>query len=339
MKFASAYARGAMLLCAGAAAYIIQDLILKLASGAYPIHQALVFRAITAIPIGILIVHLGGKLKSVRVTAMPLLPRSLLLVACSLTYYLAVAALPLATVGALYLSAPLMITALSVMLLQEKVNPAQWAAMAAAFAGVILIIHPGHDRFEWAMILPLLSALTYAGAVILERRMQGDSDAGVMSLHSQAWLSLTGLALSLCLGFGELNWEIQKHPSMDFLLRGWHWPSTTDFLVLLVCGVAGAASTFLMTKAYTFSTASRLAPFEYTALLWSVFLGWLVFDDLPALKDWAGIALLVCAGLVSVEASRGASGRDETKDARPSDGLPFRPPRPATGEEQGQSGG
>ena len=90
---------------------------------------------------------------------------------------------------------------------------------------------------------------------------------------------------------------------MDFLLRGWKWPSTADFAVLLVCGIVGAASTFLLTKAYTLSTASGLAPFEYTALLWSIFLGWLVFDHLPAAKDWAGIALLVAAGLVSVYAS------------------------------------
>lgn len=294
------YARGAVILCVGIAAYIVQDLIMKIASGHYPIHQALAFRALTAIPIAVLFIYWSGTLKAIRGSTRPMLPRSLLTVACSLTYYLALAALPMATVGALYLSAPLMITALSVLLLQEKVNGWQWGAVGAGFLGVVLIIHPGAGLFEWAMVLPLLSALTYAGAVIYVRKAGADGDSGVMSLQSQAWLSLTGLLLGVMLGAGELSSDVQMHPSLGFLLSGWQWPSTRDVLVLLACGVVGAISTYLLTRAYTLSDASRLAPFEYTALLWSIALGWLVFGHFPPLKDWFGIALLVAAGLVSV---------------------------------------
>jgi drug/metabolite transporter (DMT)-like permease len=136
--------------------------------------------------------------------------------------------------------------------------------------------------------------------VILVRKAGGDSDSGVMALQSQAWLSLTGVMLGIMLGAGQFASDVQLHPSMSFLLSGWQWPSTRDFIVLLVCGVVGSASTFLLTKAYTLSDASSLAPFEYTALLWSIVLGWLVFGHFPPLKDWAGIALLVGAGLASV---------------------------------------
>ena len=104
----------------------------------------------------------------------------------------------------------------------------------------------------------------------------------------------------MCLGFGGLNWDIQQHPSMDFLLRGWQSPSVTDAVVLMACGIAGAALMYLLTRAYTLTTASSLVPFEYTALLWSIIPGWLAFHDLPSAKDWAGILLLVGAGLVSV---------------------------------------
>lgn len=300
MAQASSYARGAVILCAGIAAYIVQDLIMKLASGHYPIHQALAFRAVTAIPVAVLFIWLAGNMKSIKGSTRPMLPRSVLTVLCNLTYYLALAALPMATVGALYLSAPLMITALSVLLLQEKVNTAQWLAVAAGFAGVVLIIHPGGGLFEWAMVLPLLSALTYAGAVIYVRKAGSDGDSGVMALQSQAWLSVTGLVLGLLLGAGELSSDVQTHPSMGFLLSGWAWPTARDASVLLLCGAVGAASTYLLTRAYTLSDASRLAPFEYTALLWSIALGWLVWGDFPAAKDWVGIGLLVGAGLASV---------------------------------------
>lgn len=300
MAASKGYARGAAILCAGIAAYIVQDLIMKIASGHYPIHQALVVRAVAAIPIAVGFIYWSGTLKAIRGSTRPLLPRSLLTVICNLTYYLALAALPMATVGALYLSAPLMITALSVLLLQEKVNGWQWGAVAAGFAGVVLIIHPGGGLFEWAMLLPLLSALTYAGSVIYVRKAGEKGDSGVMALQSQTWLSLTGLFLGLALGAGELSNEVQMHPSMSFLLSGWQWPSQRDVLVLLACGVVGAISTYLLTRAYALADASSLAPFEYTALLWSVALGWLVFGHFPALKDWLGIGLLFGAGLVSV---------------------------------------
>lgn len=290
----------ATLLCAGAATYVFQDLIVKIVSGDYPLHQALVIRALTAVPLAIVFVYAAGSQKSIRGSTRTMLPRSALTVTSNLAYYLSVATLPLATVGALYLSAPLLITALSVIILQERVNATQWAAVAAGFVGVVLIIHPGVGTFEWAMLLPLLAALSYAGAAILVRKAGTKEDSSVMALQTQIWLSLSGVALALLLGFGELNWEIQNHPSMDFLLRGWAWPPITDVAVLLICGVTGAASAFLLAKAYTQSTASRLAPFEYTSLLWSVLLGWMVWGHLPSIKDWLGIALLVIAGLVSV---------------------------------------
>ena len=122
MTGSATYARGAAILCLGIAAYIVQDLIMKIASGHYPIHQALALRALTALPIAVLLIYLSGSLKAIKGSTRPMLPRSMLTVICNLTYYLALAALPMATVGALYLSAPLMITALSVLLLQEKVN-------------------------------------------------------------------------------------------------------------------------------------------------------------------------------------------------------------------------
>ena len=134
------YTRGAAILCLGIAAYIVQDLIMKIASGHYPIHQALALRALTALPIAVLLIYLSGSLKAIKGSTRPMLPRSMLTVICNLTYSLALAALPMATVGALYLSAPLMITALSVLLLQEKVNAAQWGAVAAGFVVAVVVV-------------------------------------------------------------------------------------------------------------------------------------------------------------------------------------------------------
>ena len=313
MRLQSISVMAILYLCVGVAAFAIQDLIMKVASDDYPIHQALVIRALAALPIALIVGYMAGAFKAIKGSTRAMLPRSLLLVITNLSYYLALATLPLATVSALYLTAPLMITVLSVLLLQEKVNSAQWAAVIAGFVGMLFIVHPGYGEFEWAMTLPLLSALAYAGSVIFVRKMGGNDDSAVIAFQGTAWLSMAGVVLGLMLGFGEMEWEIQSHPSMDFLLRSWREPGLFDFLALLTSGVVGAAATLFLTKAYTSATASGLAPFEYTALIWSIVLGWLVWNHLPSGKEWVGIIILVAAGLASVYAAdKGAEKAAET---------------------------
>lgn len=301
-------------LCVGLAVFSIQDLIMKGASDDYPIHQTLVIRALAAIPLSICVVYLSGAFKALKGSTRALLPRSIILVASSLAYYLALATLPLATVCALYLTTPLMITVLSVLILDEKVNSAQWGAVVAAFVGTLFIVHPGYGEFEWAMLLPLLAGLTYAGSVIFIRWRGGEDESAVIAFQSTMWLSLTGAVLGLLLGFGEMRWEIQSHPSMDFLLSGWKQPGVFDFLALLTCGVISSTATLLMSKAYASSSASSLAPFEYTALLWSIVLGWLVWNHLPSPKEWIGMAILIAAGLVSVYSTEKKS--EEVKETQ-----------------------
>lgn len=287
----------------GIAAFAIQDLILKLASTDYPIHQALVIRGLAAIPVALLTVYLAGTMKALKGSTRAMWPRSLLIVITNFAYYMAVAALPLATVSALYLTTPFIITILSVLFLQEKVNYIQWGALIGGFLGALIIVHPGEGAFEWAMLLPLLAALAYAGSVVLVRKMEGEGLTEVIAFQGTTWLSVMGLVLALALGLGEFDWEVQQHPSLDFLLRGWQQPDLLNVVALLICGVVGAAATLMLTKGYAASSASHLAPFEYTALLWSIVLGWLIWDHLPTGKEWLGMALLVAAGLISVYAA------------------------------------
>lgn len=291
--------RGIIYLAIGVGAFVVQDLIIKISSDTYPLHQALSIRALAAIPVALLFVFMTGTMKALKGSTRAMWPRSMLLVITNMSYYLALALVPLATANALYLTAPFLITILSVLFLKERVSFIQWAAVAAGFVGVILIIHPGEGAFEWAMALPLLSALSYACSVIFVRKMQAENDASIIAFQGAMWLSFTGVIMGAMLGFGELGWEIQQHPSADFLLRGWQWPNTSDVILILVGGAVGSAAMLFLTKAYATSSASVLAPFEYTALLWSIVLGWLIFSHLPSAREWLGIVILVAAGLAS----------------------------------------
>ena len=289
-------AKGIAFLVAGIAVFSIQDLILKLLSGAYPLHQAMLLRSLTAIPFLLVLVHWEGGLRSLFTPGTrAMIWRGVVMFLAYTCYYLALAALPMATTVALYFSAPLFITILSVFFLAEKVGPRRWIALMAGFAGVLIMVRPGSALFDWAALLPVLSGLTYAISMIAARRLGSTETASALAFWGNAVFLLGALVLSAIFGPGA--WEGDAHPSLAFLLRGWVTPSGYDLMLMMACGVIAAVGLTLLTQAYRVAEASVVTPFEYTGLIWSVIYGWVFWQDWPNGSDWAGIAIIVGAGL------------------------------------------
>jgi drug/metabolite transporter (DMT)-like permease len=289
-------ARGVAFLIAGVAVFSVQDLILKLLSGGYPLHQAMVLRSLTAIPFLLLLVHWESGLRSLFTPATSaMIWRGVVMFIAYTAYYLALAALPMATTVALYFSAPLFITILSVFFLAEKVGPRRWFALMAGFAGVLIMVRPGDDLFDWAALLPVLSGFAYAISMIAARRLGSTESASALAFWGNAVFLVAALAMSAVLGTG--TFEGEAHPSLVFLLRGWVTPTPFDLLLMMSCGVIAAVGLTLLTQAYRIGEASVVTPFEYTGLLWSVIYGWVFWQQWPSLPDWTGIAIIIGAGL------------------------------------------
>ncbi|MBD1205549.1 MAG: DMT family transporter [Rhodobacteraceae bacterium] len=289
-------AKGIAFLVAGVAVFSIQDLILKLLSGDYPLHQAMLLRSFTAIPFLLLLVHWEGGLRSLFTPGTrAMIWRGGVMFAAYTCYYLALAALPMATTVALYFSAPLFITILSVFFLAEKVGPRRWIALMAGFAGVLIMVRPGGTLFDWAALLPVTSGLTYAISMITARRLGTTETASALAFWGNAVFLLGAILLSAIFGSGA--WEGDAHPSLAFLLRGWAMPTAFDLMLMMACGVIAAIGLTLLTQAYRVAEASVVTPFEYTGLIWSVIYGWVFWQDWPNGTDWTGIAIIVGAGL------------------------------------------
>ena len=174
--------RGILFLVAGVAVFSLQDVILKWLSGDYPLHQAMVIRSLTAIPFLLGLLHLEGGTKLLFTAGTrAMVGRGLIMFLAYFTYYIALPALPLATTVALYFSAPLFITALSVVILGETVGPRRWIALALGFAGVVIVVRPGSSLFDWAAILPVLSGLCYALSMIHARKLGTTETAAALA--------------------------------------------------------------------------------------------------------------------------------------------------------------
>ena len=181
--------KGILALVAGIAVFSVQDLILKLISGDYPLHQAMLLRSLTAIPFLLAITwFFDGTLRTLVSPTWPaMLARGLLNFLAYTLYYLALAALPMATTVALYFTAPLMIVVMSVVILREPVSAPRWIAVAMGFAGVILMVRPGGDLFDWAALLPILCSVAYAGSMIMARVMGTRDSAAAMAFWGILW--------------------------------------------------------------------------------------------------------------------------------------------------------
>lgn len=289
--------KGILALVAGIAVFSVQDLILKLISGDYPLHQAMLLRSLTAIPFLLAITwFFDGTLRTLVSPTWPaMLARGLLNFLAYTLYYLALAALPMATTVALYFTAPLMIVVMSVVILREHVSAPRWIAVAMGFAGVILMVRPGGDLFDWAALLPILCSVAYAGSMIMARVMGARDSAAAMAFWGN--LAFLAAAAALALIYGRGGTAEGVHPSLAFLTRGWVWPSGWDLFLMASCGLIAAIGLTLLTQAYRVAQSSVVAPFEFTFAFWGILWGWLFWGELPDALGWLGIGVIIAAGV------------------------------------------
>lgn len=312
---ASSTRLGILYLIAGIAIFSVQDLILKLISGDYPLHQAMVLRSLTAFPCLLLITwQMDGSLKGLVSPTWPaMLARGLLNFAAYTAYYLALAALPMATTVALYFTAPLMITLLSALVLKETVGQRRWLAVAAGFAGVLIIVRPGGELFDWAALLPVFCGAAYAGSMVMARIMGVRDSAAALAFWGNVAFLLCAAGLALFYGGG--GHAGTGHASLAFLTRGWVWPTPGDAALMCACGVIAAIGLTLLTQAYRIAANSVVAPFEFTFAFWGLLWGWLFWGHLPDATGWLGIAVIIAAGLYVVRTEPAAALPTAARDA------------------------
>ena len=303
--------RGILALLLGIAVFSLQDVILKRLSGDYPLYQAMIIRSLTAVPLLLIIVRwLDGRLTTITTPNWGLmLARGLLNFLAYTAYYLGLAAMPLADTVALFFTAPLFITLAAAVVFKERIGTTTIVALLAGFIGMLMIFNPTGSVFDPAALLPVLGALGYALTQLATRALGRTETAAAMTF----WGNLTFLASALALAavFGSGAYDGATHPSLAFLTRGWQAMPPRDLMLFMACGGIAAVGLSLLTYAYRVAPSSIVAPFEYSFIIWGVLWGWLFWSQLPTTLAWAGIALLIAAGLLVIRAEA------QTKKAAP----------------------
>jgi drug/metabolite transporter (DMT)-like permease len=291
---------GAAWALASAFAFSANDMLIKFLSGDFPLHQLIFFRsAVGLLVVVALILPFSGGLVSVRTSRLGLhLWRGLLVVLSNVFFFMALAAIPLAEAVAIFFVSPLLIALSSVVFLGETVGPRRWGAVALGLVGVAIVLRPGTEAFQLASLLPLMAAVCYAGMHTLTRKIGATDGAGALIFYIQLSFVVSSALVGLVAGHGA--WAGTGDPSLEFLLRGWAWPGWDDLGLMVFIGFASAAGGYAIGQAYRTSEAALVAPIEYAGIPLSVFWGWIIFGELPDAVAFAGIALILSAGLILV---------------------------------------
>jgi drug/metabolite transporter (DMT)-like permease len=289
--------RGIVIVVACMAAYTVNDTLVKQIIRSVPIGEVIVIRGAMGLAlIGAAALLFGHGRQLGLPLRKGLLSRSIFDGLSTACFIATLAHLPLADLAAVLQIAPLIITALSVLIYHEVVGWRRWTAIGVGFAGALLVIRPTPSAFDAWAIVGTFSALFAALREMTTRRIE----SGVPTLVIAFW-GLVGITL-----FG----------SLFGLVEDWK-PVPPQSLLLLFCAAAFVAvATFLMALGFRNVDLSVVAPFRYSYLITSTASGFIVFGELPDRLSAIGAALIVGSGIYALH-REAVRQRDLTGRATP----------------------
>jgi drug/metabolite transporter (DMT)-like permease len=193
--------------------------------------------------------------------------------------------LPIANAIAIFFVEPLILTLFSAFFLGEPIGRRRLAAVCVGLAGALVVIRPNWAAFGWASVLPLGTAICFAGYLTLTRHAAADEDPLVMQLWAGVFAALV-LSIALAAGAGG---------GIPVLAAA--WPGLGAWGLFLAMGLLSAIGHVLIGHAFRLAPAGILAPFQYLEILSATVVGLLVFGDFPDPVTWLGTGIIVGAGL------------------------------------------
>lgn len=270
--------RAVLVMLAAVALFALMDAGLKTLSERYPPFQVATLRGAASLPLVLAwsLATVGWK-PLLRVRWPLHVLRGVIGIAMMAAFVYALKRMPLSTAYTIFFVAPLLITAMSVPFLGERVGPRRWTAIGIGLLGVLVVLRPsGAGMISAAGLAVLLAAFGYAVSAITVRLLaRSDSNQAMV-----VWL----LAL-MALGAGLLAWP------------DWRPVRHDDAWLIAGIGVVGALGQYAITHAFRHGEASLLAPLEYTALVWGVLLDAFVWGVLPDSITWLGAGIIIASGL------------------------------------------
>jgi len=204
-------------------------------------------------------------------------------------FFVATVYLPLADVVTYYLACPIFVTALSAIVLRERVGWRRWTAVLIGFAGVLIALRPSAQTVSWPAMIALGGSLSFSILMLITRSLRATPDI-VMATSQFVGTFLLGALMS------------------PF---GWVTPSAGSLVMFAAAGVISISALLCVNRSLKLAPASVVVPYQYSMIVWAVMFGVIVFGDVPSPATILGAAIIIGAGLYIFLRERDL-GREET---------------------------
>jgi drug/metabolite transporter (DMT)-like permease len=254
-----------------------QSLVVKLVGDRYPMNEIVFFRHLFALVPAFFLVMRQGGLSTLRTGRFPMhLARMAAGVSSMLLGFYALRMIPLADATVYTFVAPLLITALSVPILGERVGIHRWSAVLIGFGGVVVMMEPGQGPIEWGVVVALAGAFCSTFVSITMRKL-GSTETAASTAFIYTFMSMVVFAVTL--------------------VFSWTTPSLVDFLILAGLGVGGGIAQFWFTTSLRYAPSALIAPLGYSSLIWMTAAGFFFWDEVPTGTTMIGAAIICLSGL------------------------------------------
>ena len=288
--------KGILLILSGMALFSIQDSLIKYIFEESALYELYFGRTLTALILLFIFLKITSQ-KLVLKTHYPLLTccRVICFFFGFSFFYISLTYMSLAMANALFFSSPFFISILAIIFLGEKVGIRRWIAILVGFIGVYIVLNPDFENFNYMKLAPVACALCYAISMTITK-ITSDKD-NVYSQMFHLYIGAIGISILFFIFTGKGQFNTFSDPTFQFILREWFTNPTYAWPYIVVMGFVAAVSFFCVFSAYSVASPSVVSLFEYSLIIWAIIIGYVLFNDVPTIRTFIGVALIIGAGV------------------------------------------
>ena len=288
--------KGILLILSGMALFSIQDSLIKYIFEESALYELYFGRTLTAL----ILLFVFLKIKSQKLVFKTHYP---LLTCCRVIcfffgfsfFYISLTYMSLAMANALFFSSPFFISILAIIFLREKIGIRRWLAILVGFIGVYVVLNPDFENFNYMKLAPVACALCYAISMTITK-ITSDKD-NVYSQMFHLYIGAIGISILFFIFTGKGQFNTFSDPTFQFITREWFTNTAYAWPYIVAMGFVAAVSFYCVFSAYSVASPSVVSLFEYSLIIWAIIIGYVLFNDVPTVRTFVGVALIIGAGV------------------------------------------
>ncbi|MDA9663892.1 DMT family transporter [Candidatus Pelagibacter sp.] len=296
MSTAQKNTRGILFILLGMALFSIQDALIKFIYEDAALYELYFGRTFVAFVLLVGYLKFSNQ-KIILKTHYPLL--TIFRVICFFFgfsfFYISLTYMSLAMANALFFSSPFFVSILAKIFLKEKVGIRRWSAIFVGFLGVYIILNPDFNDFDYMKLAPVACALCYAISMTITKITSEKDNVYTQMIHLYFGALIISILFFIFTGKGQFN--NFNDPTFQFIFREWFTNISFAWPFIIAMGCIGAFAFFFVFSAYSVASPSVVSLYEYSLIIWSILIGYILFNNTPTIRTFIGVSIIIGAGI------------------------------------------